>query len=223
MENSLNWYKENYQKTAVSGDPSNLSSRLMHRMLEHGITRNLFPSVLEVGGNIGEHVRFVQHEYDVYRLTDIKEPGFNLDLPKKVEFQKADVEDLSFADSEFDRTISTCLLHHLNDPVQALRELRRVTKDGGVISILLPCDPGIMYRAFRMFTSVKKAIFAGIYEEQKLNHALEHRNHVGSLLVLLKNEFRLDKVKLVRFPFIVGSWNMNLVYYYQIQIFKEEE
>jgi SAM-dependent methyltransferase len=223
MENSPNWYEENYQKTAVSGDPVNLSSKVMHKMLEYGITGNLYPRVLEVGGNIGEHVHFVQHEYDDYKLTDIKEPHFNLDLPQKVLFQKADVSDLPFGESEFDRTISTCLLHHLNDPVQALREMRRVTKNGGVISILLPCDPGIMYRGFRMFTSVRKAILSGLYKEQKLNHALEHRNHVGSLVVLLENEFKLDKVKLVRFPFIMGSWNMNLVYYYQIQISKKEE
>lgn len=48
---------------------------------------------------------------------------------------------LEFADDSFDVTHAHQLLHHLSDPVQAIREMVRVTKPGGVVS-LRECDYG---------------------------------------------------------------------------------
>jgi SAM-dependent methyltransferase len=51
-----------------------------------------------------------------------------------IDFSVEDVHTLSFADDSFDITHAHQVLQHVADPVQALREMRRVTKPGGVVA-----------------------------------------------------------------------------------------
>lgn len=51
-----------------------------------------------------------------------------------VEFAVADVHALPFADDTFDVVHAHQVLQHVHDPVQALREMRRVCKVGGVVA-----------------------------------------------------------------------------------------
>lgn len=52
-----------------------------------------------------------------------------------VEFQVGNVYELGFPDASFDAILAHTLLVHLNDPLQALREMRRVLMPGGVIGV----------------------------------------------------------------------------------------
>jgi SAM-dependent methyltransferase len=52
-----------------------------------------------------------------------------------VEFVTGDVHALDFADDSFDVVHAHQVLQHVGDPVTALREMRRVTKPGGVIAV----------------------------------------------------------------------------------------
>ena len=53
-----------------------------------------------------------------------------------VRFDVGDVRNLVFRDASFDAAWCSFTLEHLPDPLQALRELRRVLKSGGVLGIL---------------------------------------------------------------------------------------
>lgn len=53
-----------------------------------------------------------------------------------IEFERANIFHLDYADGEFDIVIAGNVLHLLDNPENAVRELSRVTKDGG--KILLP-------------------------------------------------------------------------------------
>jgi ubiquinone/menaquinone biosynthesis C-methylase UbiE len=53
---------------------------------------------------------------------------------KNIEFQEADVFKLPFADGTFDVTHCHQVLCHLKDPWNALREMLRVTKPGGIVA-----------------------------------------------------------------------------------------
>jgi SAM-dependent methyltransferase len=48
------------------------------------------------------------------------------------------VMDMPFADDSFELTVSLDVIEHLEDDVGALRELRRVTKPGGVLLVTVP-------------------------------------------------------------------------------------
>lgn len=50
-------------------------------------------------------------------------------------FRTADVHALPFDDDTFDVTHAHQLLQHVADPVQALREMARVTKPGGIVAV----------------------------------------------------------------------------------------
>src|SRR4051812_39755068 len=52
-----------------------------------------------------------------------------------VDFVIGDVNALEFADDSFDVVHAHQVLQHLSDPVGALREMRRVTRPGGVIAV----------------------------------------------------------------------------------------
>jgi len=51
-----------------------------------------------------------------------------------VEFRTGDVYDLGVPDDRFDVVHAHQLLHHLPDPVTALREMRRVCRPGGIVA-----------------------------------------------------------------------------------------
>ncbi|MGO2933410.1 class I SAM-dependent methyltransferase [Microbacterium sp.] len=53
---------------------------------------------------------------------------------QNVDFAVEDVHALSFADDSFDIVHTHQVLQHVADPVQALREMRRVTKPGGIVA-----------------------------------------------------------------------------------------
>jgi len=52
-----------------------------------------------------------------------------------VDFAVGDVHALDFADDTFDIVHAHQVLQHLGDPVAALREMRRVTKPGGIVAV----------------------------------------------------------------------------------------
>ncbi|WP_026929195.1 methyltransferase domain-containing protein [Glycomyces tenuis] len=52
-----------------------------------------------------------------------------------IDFEVADVHGLRFADDTFDVAHAHQVLQHVGDPVQALREMRRVTRPGGLVAV----------------------------------------------------------------------------------------
>lgn len=54
---------------------------------------------------------------------------------ENVEFAVADVHALDFPDDSFDVVHAHQVLQHVGDPVQALREMRRVCRPGGVVAV----------------------------------------------------------------------------------------
>ena len=53
-----------------------------------------------------------------------------------VRFQVANISGLPFADRSFDAVFTSAVLEHLSDPGQALQELYRVLKPGGLVGII---------------------------------------------------------------------------------------
>jgi phosphatidylethanolamine/phosphatidyl-N-methylethanolamine N-methyltransferase len=189
--------------------------RQSHLALEKGFKIPDQTVVLEVGANLGEHLQYVNPNYRKYILTDYRDTGFVSKNPN-VEFRQANVEDLPFEDQIFDRLIATCLLHHLDNPIEALIEMRRVVKPGGVISISLPCDPGFLYRLSKKIGPDRawKKAKAG---DPEFFHYSQHRNHYPAILSYIKNVFAEDTVSCKNWPLNIPTWNGNLFSVIQIE------
>ncbi|MDP5238445.1 class I SAM-dependent methyltransferase [Uliginosibacterium sp. 31-16] len=190
--------------------------RASHRLTEKKFNeRDHFARVLEIGAGTGEHLSFVRHGFDEYVLTDLD--AKTLDVAKnksdnkfsnKLKFEVQSGATLSYSDDRFDRLIATHVLEHIYQPHLALKEWQRVIKNGGVLSILIPTDPGVAWRLGRHLGPRKNAIAQGIAYDYVM--AREHVNSCNNLIALLRHYFP-ERTE-AWWPLPVPSMDLNLFF-----------
>lgn len=190
--------------------------------MERGLANASYPKVLEIGAGQGQHLKHVKHQWDTYVETDIRLDTLvsttlrRPPLKKNIVQQFADAENLeAFADESFDRVIVSCVLAHLKNPETALEEWRRVLVPGGVITIEIPSEPGMLLRLSRMIFTVPKAKRLG--HDHLAFHYREHANHFPSMKMLVKHVFGGDEIKIYTYPIAGLSWNFSLWKIFQIK------
>lgn len=104
-------------------------------------------SVLDCGCGPGGITQGIAAHIAPGRVTGVDMDGSQIALAteraaalglKNVEFRKASVYELPFADASFDAVFSHALFEHLADKVRAARECLRVLKPGGVMGVCTP-------------------------------------------------------------------------------------
>lgn len=178
-----------------------------------------FGSVLEVGAGTGMHIKAVRHRFDTYVISDLNEVFLDkIDLPDhlsgKVQTAREDATALSFDDNSFDRVIGAHVLEHLYQPHAVMREWQRVLKPGGVLSLILPCDPGVAWRLGRRLLARKKFVRAGMDYDYWM--AREHVNPLNNLVSFVRYYF--DDVDEQWLPLRVPSMDLNLFYIAHIRV-----
>ncbi len=110
--------------------------------------------VLEVGVGTGRNLAHHSRESFVV-ATDLSEAMLLRARekaaagPVEVRFVVADAEDLAFKDGVFDRVVATCVFCSVPDPVRGLREVRRVLKPAGTVTLLEHMRPsGLLGKIF---------------------------------------------------------------------------
>lgn len=169
--------------------------RASHRLTERKFNAQAhFGRVLEIGAGTGEHLGFVHHTFDQYVLSDLDEKTLDVAKEKlktqfegRLQYEVQSGEGLSYEDNSFDRLIATHVLEHIYQPHLALKEWQRVVKNGGVLSILIPTDPGLAWRLGRHLGPRKNAIAQGIAYDYVM--AREHVNSCNNLISLLRHYF----------------------------------
>jgi SAM-dependent methyltransferase len=180
-----------------------------------------FSQVLEVGAGGGHHINFVRHQFDRYVMTDL-----NADYLRHlvrttpqgrggaVEVEAQDATRLDYADSSFDRVIATHVLEHLPEPHRVLLEWARVLKPGGVLSLVLPCDPGIAWRTGRSLGPRAAAKKQGIEYDYWM--AREHINPIGNLIEFVR--FHFPERKEIWSPLPVPLTDINLFFVCHLRV-----
>jgi SAM-dependent methyltransferase len=88
--------------------------------------------VLEVGGGPGEVSERIARELGAeVVMVDISPRMAELAREKGVDARVGDVQDLPFADGEFDCAVAAWMLYHVPELDRALAELRRILRPGG--------------------------------------------------------------------------------------------
>jgi ubiquinone/menaquinone biosynthesis C-methylase UbiE len=187
-----------------------------HRLAERPFDAGLnFEHVLEVGAGTGEHLPFVRHGFERYVLTDVDEKSLKVARRKlvgrhegKLSFELQADGRLTYADNSFDRLVATHVLEHIYQPHLALKEWRRVLKNGAVMSILIPTDPGLAWRLGRHLGPRRKATQQGIAYDYVM--AREHVNSCNNLIALLRHYF--PGMREAWWPLPVPSMDLNLFF-----------
>jgi SAM-dependent methyltransferase len=111
------------------------------RVLERTIRRLALPAgarILDAGCGSGRNmIDLARHG----TVTGIELSPTSVALARereRGEVIEGSVLDMPFDDDAFDLTVSLDVIEHLQDDVAALRELRRVTKPGGVLLVTVP-------------------------------------------------------------------------------------
>jgi phosphatidylethanolamine/phosphatidyl-N-methylethanolamine N-methyltransferase len=174
---------------------------------------------LEIGFGGGEHLNYLANSN---RISNNFYVGIDVDQKRLSKFNEtnsligtdaslicADAQFLPHKSRSFDRVVATCVVAHIPDTELVLNELRRVTKPGGIISFLLPCEPSFLLRTIRYLYISPKALKLG-FHDYKLFCAQEHPFHTYGLILRIKEVFKEDTLKIVFIPFRIRSILVNL-------------
>ncbi len=214
IQELVNEYYEKYYNIVheVQWKPTLYSPhRFIERKFGHG---NYFSKVLEVGGDEGQHLSFVNHKYDVYIVSDLRmrtteslpfvDCGVIPSISGKY-FSIADATQLEYDTETFDRIVTGCLLLHLPDTLGVLEEWLRVLKVGGQIDALVPYDESFLVKLYRALLSRRKARKLGFKHFDVVN-AHEHVTYARRVLVLAKHGFPKTKIQIDYFPPLLGRF-----------------
>ena len=220
-------FSEVYDESNYSSSLRSLLMRASHKLVEKAFdNETYFGRVLEVGAGTGEHFRFVRHGFEEYTLTDLDPRTLEVAKTKlagisssKLTFEAQTGSKLAYPDNTFDRIVATHVLEHIYQPHLALKEWRRVLKHGGVISILIPTDPGMAWRLGRHFGPRKNAIAQGIQYDYVM--AREHVNSCNNLIAILRHYFAASQE--AWWPIPMPSIDLNLFFSFHATIDKRED
>lgn len=211
------------EKFASVYDESNYASplqsfvmRASHKLVEKQFDdKARFERVLEIGAGTGEHLPFVRHHFNHYVLTDLDPKTLEVAQRKlhgihdgKISYEVQTGGGLNYPDNSFDRVIAVHVLEHIYQPHLVIKDLYRVLKNGGVLSILIPTDPGLAWRLGRRLGPRQNALAQGIAYDYVM--AREHVNSCNNLIALLRHYFPMATESW--WPFPIGSIDLNLFF-----------
>ncbi len=120
-------------------------AEILEEILHPGTEYPPGAKVLEAGCGVGAQTRLLVKRNPGIELMSVdvsekslasaiglkQQPGY-----ENVTFQQENVNSLSFADDTFDHIFVCFVLEHLDEPVAALEELKRVLKPGGTVTCI---------------------------------------------------------------------------------------
>ena len=155
-----------------------------HRQLEKFDFPKNISKVLEVGAGNAPHYKFIKHEYDEYHIVETSGTiiGNYTDNPKVIA-TNYDGKILPYEKEYFDRIIISHCLEHIVDPEAFLFEMMEKLKTGGVLSISLPTDPGLLFRIGRLYLKIFSLRNKYKISSEKFDYmnATEHVNSIFGL------------------------------------------
>jgi SAM-dependent methyltransferase len=168
-------------------------------ILEHILhTGTAYPAgarVLEAGCGVGGQTRFlVKRSPDaLFTCIDVSEKSLATAQRLKAQagfshvcFQREHIHRLSFADESFDHVFVCFVLEHLDDPIGALVELKRVLAPGGTITVI-EGDHGSCF--WHPETPASLAAWNGLITAQR---KIGHDPNIGRRLTPLLTEAGYD-------------------------------
>tara|TARA_B110000967_G_scaffold195356_1_gene224778 strand:+ start:484 stop:1173 length:690 start_codon:yes stop_codon:yes gene_type:complete len=214
VEKKYNSYQE---KGAVG-----LFMKLCHLQLEVNNYFNKFnkkTKVLEIGAGSSPHYAYISHAFGKYVFLEKSKFAINylkkkFKKNKKIDYKSYNGKIIPFKENSFDRIILSHVLEHIPEPEVFLKDTMKKLKKNGILSISLPCDPGVLWRVGRFFLkilSVKKILNISNVEYDYLI-ASEHINSIFNLKSIIKYKYSKNIINESYLPTRIKSTDLNLFY-----------
>ena len=192
-----------------------------HKNLEYQIKpfKNKNSQILEIGAGTSPHFEYVDSQFKNY--TFLENSNYSIKFlkkkfkgNKKIKYCFYKGKQIPFSNNSFDRIIISHVLEHIPEPEVFLNEMMSKLKSGGILSISLPCDPGILWRLGRFFLklfTVKNKL--GISKlEYDYMIATEHINSIFNLKSIIHYNFKKNIIKELFLPMKLKIIDLNLFY-----------
>ena len=191
-----------------------------HKQLENVQMPKKMSMVLEIGAGDSPHLEYLKHDFDEYHIIETSDYALeNKEENTKIFKKKYDGKKIPYPDETFDRIIISHCLEHIPFPENFLFEMMSKLRKGGMLSISLPTDPGLLFRLGRLYLklfSIKKK-YKITSEEFDYMNATEHINSIFALRSLIKYHFK-GNIKEFYLPFRIRLVDLNL--FYNVHIIK---
>jgi ubiquinone/menaquinone biosynthesis C-methylase UbiE len=213
MSKKNNYDQNKYQEYLYSGLLGKLFNK-NHELMENFKFKST-NKILEIGGGFAPHIKYINNKFNEYHsvdlnlVTGLKE--YINENYKEIKFKYYNGKKLNFNNNLFDRIVISHCLEHILEPEKFINEMLRVLKKDGIITIALPCDPGVLWRFGRF---IMKKTFIKKNREKEYDHdyviATEHVNSIFNLHTIIKKKFKI--VKELFYPFNIKIIDINLFY-----------
>ncbi|SEA40622.1 Methyltransferase domain-containing protein [Thalassobacillus cyri] len=115
--------------------------RMIREKWREDLLQHAHGKVLEVGVGTGSNLKFYPKYVEVTGIDfspAMLEKARNKarKMPQSFDLIEMDAQQMEFPDNTFDTVVSTCVFCSVPDPVQGLKEIRRVTKAEGKVIML---------------------------------------------------------------------------------------
>jgi phosphatidylethanolamine/phosphatidyl-N-methylethanolamine N-methyltransferase len=210
---------ENYNKHVCEG-LLKIFLDYAHKKLEGTLPANdeSVGTVLEIGPGTNPHIGFVREGFEKYFFADTSDSSIKYLTAEfagneLIQIDRYDGIGLPYESGLFDRVIICHTLEHVPNPERMLIEIDRVLKKKGVLSISLPCDPGLLWRLGRCLTTARNAKKNLGLSKPEYYYVMskEHINPINNLVALLTYHFA-ESLEEYYLPLGIKSYDLNLFY-----------
>ena len=214
--------KDNYIKTNYTGF-AKILYYFNHKLLSFGFKNKYNKFIIDVGGGANPHINFMDTksilEYTI--VDDLKYKSKIIELSNKyknINFKFLNYKNLNLPKNRYTRLIASHSFEHFKNFEEEFFKLLPSLKIDSIISIALPCDPGLMWRLLQylIYFKQKKNYKWKSFAEKDLSHSRDHSTPVQNIQKVIKYYFK--QTKKVYFPFILPSINLNIFLIMQVKM-----
>jgi len=187
-----------------------LLMRYCHSQLEKTLPEGNYKKILEIGAGNEPHYKYLKKKDCEYTILEKNKTNKKF---KRIKSKIYSGNKIPFKNNSFDRIIISHTLEHILEPEKFIEEMMNKLKKGAILSISLPADPGLFWRAGRLFNkifSIKNKFNFSSLEYDYMN-AIEHINSIFNLINIIRYNYKRNIIEQF-LPFRIKLLDANLFY-----------